>query len=410
MRRARRRLALGVGAVLVGVLAAAGGDALAAGRPPRKARPGLEAKQEALGTVRRRLDAARERASAARQREVSLLSELERIDRALADKQRAVRGLDRRIARVEADLDALEGRRDRVAEDVVTQQAALSLRVGALARLAWRPAPPPWVVDPAARPARQAVGDLARIARDDLARLARSDETAEKLAARQELAARARGELVRLRRRIDTERATVAATAERRRRLLEDVREDRATHERVAAELAEAARRLEALVRALARRPPARKAVARPSAPAPPPGPAVGLGRERGQLPWPADGRVIAGFGREIHPRFGTETLRTGIDIAAAEGAPIRAVAAGTVAYRGWLRGYGNLVVLDHGDGYHTLYAHASDVLVDEGDQVKRGELIGRVGESGSVEGPRLHFEVRNQSRAEDPRIWLRPR
>ena len=80
------------------------------------------------------------------------------------------------------------------------------------------------------------------------------------------------------------------------------------------------------------------------------------------------------------------------------------------VAYRGWLKGYGNLLVLDHGDGYYTLYAHASQLLVDEGDQVKGGDLIGRVGETGSVEGPRLHFEVRYQSRAEDPQLWLRRR
>ena len=85
-------------------------------------------------------------------------------------------------------------------------------------------------------------------------------------------------------------------------------------------------------------------------------------------------------------------------------------MAPGAVAYRGWLKGYGNLLVLDHGDGYYTLYAHASQILVDEGDQVKGGELIGRVGETGSVEGPRLHFEVRYQSRAEDPQLWLRRR
>jgi murein DD-endopeptidase MepM/ murein hydrolase activator NlpD len=118
----------------------------------------------------------------------------------------------------------------------------------------------------------------------------------------------------------------------------------------------------------------------------------------------------VASFGRETHPRFGTETVRTGIDIEAPEGTPIRAVAPGSVAYRGWLKGYGNLLVLDHGDGYYTLYAHASQILVDEGDQVKGGELIGRVGETGSVEGPRLHFEVRSQSRAEDPQLWLRRR
>ncbi|HSE94425.1 MAG TPA: M23 family metallopeptidase, partial [Methylomirabilota bacterium] len=118
----------------------------------------------------------------------------------------------------------------------------------------------------------------------------------------------------------------------------------------------------------------------------------------------------VTGFGPQVHPRFGTEILRRGVDIEAAEGAPIRAVFAGTVLYRGWLRGYGNLVILDHGEGYYTLYAHASEVLVADGDTVRAGQSIARVGETGSVDGPRLYFEVRYQGRAEDPQAWLRRR
>ena len=406
MRRPGRRILLGP--VFALVLLALGLPEPGAG-PPRSGRQNLKANQEALGEVRRQLDEARERASAARRREVSLLAELEGIDRTLGQKRAALQQFDRRIVQVEAELDALEGRRDRVAEDLVSQQAALSARLETLGRLAAAPGTPPWATGTAALARQRAVADLAGIARDDLDRLIRYDATADRLTARQDAAARARRELVDLRSAVDAERAQVAAQAERRRTLLAQTREDRATHERLAAELSEAARRLEALVRSLARRAPAQRAVARVR-PVPAPGPAVGLGRERGQLPWPTEGRIVTAFGRETHPRFGTETVRTGIDIEAPEGTPIRAVSAGTVAYRGWLKGYGNLLVLDHGDGYYTLYAHASQVLVDEGDQVKGGELIGRVGETGSVEGPRLHFEVRYQSRAEDPQLWLRRR
>jgi septal ring factor EnvC (AmiA/AmiB activator) len=187
----------------------------------------------------------------------------------------------------------------------------------------------------------------------------------------------------------------------------------------MAAELVEASRRLEALVRDLQRRAQGRTrpAALRPPEPARPPGsagairpPTVGLGALRGQLPWPIEGRIVAGFGRQVHPRFGTETHRTGIDIEADEGALIRAVHAGVVLYRGWLKGYGNLIVLDHGDGFYTLYGHASEVLVDEGDRVRTGQGIARVGETGSLAGPRLYFEVRYQGRPEDPRDWLRSR
>jgi septal ring factor EnvC (AmiA/AmiB activator) len=405
--RARRTLAA---LALVG-LALPTGPGSADAAPREASRPSLKAKQEALGQARRQLDQARERALVARRREVSLLAELEAIDRTLAAKRGALQHLDRRIERVVDELERLEGRRGQVAEDLVGQQAALAARLEALVRIATVPASPAWATGPTSPARQRAVPDLAAIALDDLDRLARYDATADRLTARQAATARAQRELVELRRAVDAERAQVTDQAERRRVLLAEVREDRATHERLAAELTEATRRLEALVRSLARRPPTQRAVARARPPvAPPPETARGFGRERGQLSWPTEGRVVAEFGPQTHPRFGTETHRSGVDIEAPEGTPIRAVASGSVAYRGWLKGYGNLVVLDHGDGYHTLYAHAAQVLVDEGDQVRGGTVIARVGETGSVEGPRLYFEVRYQGRAEDPQLWLRRR
>jgi septal ring factor EnvC (AmiA/AmiB activator) len=280
------------------------------------------------------------------------------------------------------------------------------------------PAPPAWLGEAERLRRDQAVADLRRVAGQDVARLEAFGETAERLQARRLRVSQGRRELVRLRGTVLAERLAMDHEATRRRGLLRNVREDRATHERLASELADAARRLEGLVRDLTRRAEARArarpAVARPgglpASRSPSPGPAVGLGAQRGQLPWPTDGRIVAAFGPQVHPRFGTEVLRRGVDIEAAEGAPIRAVFAGTVLYRGWLRGYGNLIVLDHGEGYYTLYAHASEILVDDGDAVRAGQRIARVGDTGSVEGPRLYFEVRYQGRAEDPQAWLRRR
>lgn len=384
--------------------------ALAAGAAPAAAHPGdtLKAKKEALGEVRRQLAEERARASAARQREVSLLTELEQMDRTLAKKRAELRRLDQRLAQVEAELERLTGQRSRVAEDTVAQQAALAARLRALDRVRQTPVGPDWLAagDRVAR-ARLAE-DLARVARLDLERLAEFEDTAERLSTRREAVARGRRELVALRRAGEAERAAIDAEQERRRTLLAGVRDNRATHERMAAELEEANRRLEALVRELGRRAPVRAAVARPSEPGGPRPPAVGLGALRGQLPWPTEGRIVAGFGRQVHPRFGTETFRNGVDIEATEGAPIRAVYGGTVLYRGWLKGYGNLIILDHGHGYYTLYAHASELLVEEGERVSAGQGIARVGDTGSLAGARLYFEVRYQGRAEDPQPWLR--
>ena len=117
------------------------------------------------------------------------------------------------------------------------------------------------------------------------------------------------------------------------------------------------------------------------------------------ELGWPVRGRVIAGFG----PRSG-DGQNDGINLAVPEGTPIRAAEDGTVAYSGnELKGYGNLVLVRHSNGYVTAYAHASELNVKRGENVKRGQIIGKSGASGNVSSPQLHFEVRKGATPVDP-------
>jgi murein DD-endopeptidase MepM/ murein hydrolase activator NlpD len=119
------------------------------------------------------------------------------------------------------------------------------------------------------------------------------------------------------------------------------------------------------------------------------------------RLVWPCDGVVVSGFGM----RWGR--LHEGIDIGCAYGTPNRAAAAGTVIHSGWLGGYGNLVVVDHGNGLSTAYAHASALLVGVGQTVSQGETVSLVGSTGNSSGPHLHFEVRVDGVAVDPLFYL---
>jgi murein DD-endopeptidase MepM/ murein hydrolase activator NlpD len=116
---------------------------------------------------------------------------------------------------------------------------------------------------------------------------------------------------------------------------------------------------------------------------------------------WPVNGAVTSGFGW----RWGR--MHEGIDIAAPTGTPIWAAAAGTVIHSGWLGGYGNLVVVDHGNGLATAYAHASAILVGVGQSVEQGETVSLVGSTGNSSGPHLHFEVRVNGTAVDPLLYL---
>ena len=126
---------------------------------------------------------------------------------------------------------------------------------------------------------------------------------------------------------------------------------------------------------------------------------------DRGALLWPVRGQIIEGFG--VTP---TGQHNAGINIAAPQGAPVRAVDGGVVAYAGnQLRGYGNLVLIKHPDGLISAYAHCETLLVHRGERVVRGQLIARVGNTGGVDRPQLHFELRQGERALDPLRFLGP-
>jgi murein DD-endopeptidase MepM/ murein hydrolase activator NlpD len=130
--------------------------------------------------------------------------------------------------------------------------------------------------------------------------------------------------------------------------------------------------------------------------------------KNKGRLPWPVTGKVVGAFGYQKNPRFGTSTYSSGIDIAVPFGTPIAAVSNARVDYVSWLDGYGKCAILNHGGGFYTLYAHASEILVAVGKQVVAGEIIGRVGDTGSTIGTALHFEIRQGKTALNPLDWFR--
>jgi septal ring factor EnvC (AmiA/AmiB activator) len=124
----------------------------------------------------------------------------------------------------------------------------------------------------------------------------------------------------------------------------------------------------------------------------------------RNRLPWPVQGKVISGFG----DRYADGKLRrTGLLIRTAEDAPVKAIHYGRVVFANWLRGFGLITIIDHGDGYMTLYGHSSSLFTSPGDWVEAGETIALAGRTGGTEEPVLYFEVRHNGKPDNPRRWL---
>ena len=136
----------------------------------------------------------------------------------------------------------------------------------------------------------------------------------------------------------------------------------------------------------------------------------VPITRYRGKLSWPGKGKLLRKFGIYRDPEFRTKRKQNGIDLAVPKGRRITSVYGGKVIFADWFKSYGNLIIIDHNSKVVTFYAHCDKMFVKKGDFVERDMPIGLTGDSGSLEGPLLHFEIRNKTKPEDPLKWLKKR
>ncbi len=126
-----------------------------------------------------------------------------------------------------------------------------------------------------------------------------------------------------------------------------------------------------------------------------------------GQMSYPSDGEITSGFGWRMHPILGYQRFHSGVDFGADYGSTIRAADRGVVIFAGWYGGYGNAVIIDHGNNITTLYGHTSGLYVSEGQAIERGQPIAAVGSTGLSTGPHLHFEVRQNGEPVDPMAYF---
>jgi septal ring factor EnvC (AmiA/AmiB activator) len=128
----------------------------------------------------------------------------------------------------------------------------------------------------------------------------------------------------------------------------------------------------------------------------------------KGDLRMPVSGKVVSFFGPFKNKEFNFVNFQKGIDIQAKRGELIRAVYGGRIIFANWFKGYGNMIIIDHGENYYTLYAHADELFTAKGNRVEKGEVIATVGDTGSISGPLLHFEVRHHGKSVDPLKWVK--
>ncbi len=181
--------------------------------------------------------------------------------------------------------------------------------------------------------------------------------------------------------------------------LLQDTRNIQALKQAALVSLQASARELDKTIKALSRSSVVDSARAKAA-----PG---SFGRLKGLLKKPVRGKIINFFGPFQNTRYNVTNYRSGVDFRSDRGEPIKSVSAGRVIYADWFKSYGNMMIIDHGHSYCTLYAHLEEMFKQKGDAVTSGEVIATVGESGALSGSGLYFEVRHHGKPEDPQLWL---
>jgi septal ring factor EnvC (AmiA/AmiB activator) len=354
-------------------------------------------KRRELEDIQRQARANREAASRLKGQENRALSQLKRTERQLGVSRRRLDDLQHRRQRLDAQLDLARGDLQRNLGLLANQRGRLGNRLRALYKYG---------------PARelefllstQSFGQL--LARwDYMVMVAQQDRfLLEGVRDRKEvvetLERRLQSHLTQVQRTAQAtthENRRLAMQREAKRSAIQQIQTQRESYEAAAADLEKTAQQLRSLLSRLEQ-----KRQAKPYS--------GDFAKGQGALDWPVQGDIVGRFGPEHNPRFPKVVItNNGLDIAAPVGSPVRTVAKGRVDYTSEDYGaFGQMIIVNHGDSYYTLYGHLSDIGVSVGQEVTAGQVIARSGDTGSLKGPILHFEIRRGGTALNPETWLR--
>jgi septal ring factor EnvC (AmiA/AmiB activator) len=367
--------------------------------------PGAVASKD-LDGIKRRIESEKKGLSQLQIKEGGVLTALGKIEHDLDKKTKDLRVADGQYSAILGAIQKTEAEARKVRGSISQREALFRQRAAALYR--WqRSGDPLWFTDGASALSatlkrqryfaatlafdRGLIGELHSESQRQESLRRQLSEQKDRLAAQKKLLVLAR--------------AAVAQEMDNKKILLTSLRQEKDSRLKALREMAAAAQRLQKMLDEIARR-----AIVRPRELPAPSSTGRGLDSLLGQLDWPVKGPVSAPFGKFKHPEFAAEMVRKGIDIDAPLGDGVRAVEKGRVVFADRFTGYGRMVIVDHGERYYTVYGHLSEIIRKNGEELSRGDILGRVGDSDSLSGAKLYFELRKDGRSIDPLPWLTKR
>ena len=349
---------------------------------------------EELDDLREKIQDSREKVTTHEADERALLEQLEDVDRRLTETTRERDSARRDVQAARTRVEELQPALKTAQAELAATQRALSARAVALYR-GGELGPVRVLFSSASLPEMLSRASALRVlVRHDATLVSRFGEERDLLTEVEAEASAALADSEVADRELDRLAAKLGNDRAGKGKILSRVREDRTFERSFLLELEQAAQALEETIRTLGSRASGGSV-------------AGGFKERRGQLAPPVSAGISERFGKVVDPEFRTSTFRSGIDFAAKAGASVRAVSVGMVRFAGWFRGYGRIVIVDHGDAFHTISGHLDEIHVKVGTRVDEGDSLGTVGETGSLGGPSLYFELRENGQPVDPEPWL---
>jgi septal ring factor EnvC (AmiA/AmiB activator) len=353
-----------------------------------------------LQRIKRELREKKREIKRADRKERSILSELDTIDRDIQTGSTELADQQQQLRASEADFRTVERNNAAIAGELEGLKRRYALRLRALYKMSRRGYVATLLTADGMGTALKRIKYLGIIAERDRTVMREYAGALAQLAARQADIAEKKGELLARNRTIEIQKAALEGQRRNKAAILADVREEKGLYEQTLRELEASSAELWAMIKRNEREKKAAKAAVASS-------PRMAAVAPGSRLPWPIEGRVLTPFGMQRHPQFGIMVFRRGIEIEAKEGDSVRAVSDGQVAYADWYKGYGKLMIIDHGGGFYTLYGYLSKLDLGKGDHAAKGQVIGQAGETGSLKGTKLYFEIRRSGEAQNPVAWL---
>jgi len=367
----------------------------------QKVRSGVAESKKELSGLKKKIQEEKQRVKEIRKKESSILSQLNTLDRNLIKRGKELKALNQKIEVVARKVQKTENEQRLLGQNISSQETFLTERLVALYKFGDAGMPQVIFSSPSYGELLNSQRYLASILNQDRQIVEDYRKKQTILGEYQEQLKKDERELKGLKEQTELKRAEIQKDKSQKSRLLDSVRDEKRMYLAAIKELETASVNLQGLIDRLERkiREKARAEVFVPAG--------KGFGAFRGRLSFPVDGRILSTFGRNENPKFNTFTYQKGIEIEASPGAEIRAVYDGRVLYSDWFKGYGKILIIDHGEGYYTLSGHASALIKKVGEEVRAGEVVALVGDTGSLKGPCLYFEIRQKGKPLDPLEWL---